>query len=347
MPFNLAHASRAWIALLITLLIGAIVVVVRKPAATAPVRARDASAPRRVACLGRIEPEDGVIVLSARSLMGQPSIVAELRVREGDRVSAGQVIAILNSHDQLQAAWREAESRVLLARKQLAQVEAGAKKGDLAAQQAEVARLEAELANADVEWRRFNGLYADRLVTQSDLDLRRTRLESARQMVQQARQRLDSLAEVRQTDLDAARAAVAAAEASAERAHAEFEPSTIRSPVAGLVLKIRAWPGEEIGSNGIVELGKTEKMYVIAEVPESDLAGLKLGDPARVTGDSLPAPLDGVVEQIGYKVDQSRITITNPAAYVDSRVVQVKIRLREASRAERLIHAQVSVLTNP
>src|SRR5436190_19329612 len=48
--------------------------------------------PTGVACLGHIEPEDGTIRLGARSLSGQPSIVSELRVREGDVVRTGQVI---------------------------------------------------------------------------------------------------------------------------------------------------------------------------------------------------------------------------------------------------------------
>jgi len=48
--------------------------------------AAPAASPRAVACLGRIEPEDGVRVIGARSLSGQPSLVGEVEVREGDFV---------------------------------------------------------------------------------------------------------------------------------------------------------------------------------------------------------------------------------------------------------------------
>ena len=347
MPLRLPAKGHLWIAVAATLaLAGVVALATRKPAATVP-PARDAGDRRRVACLGHIEPEDGVVVLAARSLMGQPSIVADLRVREGDSVSAGQIVAILNSHDQLEAAWREAEARVVLAQRQLAQVEAGARSGDLAAQEADVARLQAELTNAEAEHRRFAALYEQKVIAQAELDASRTKVEAARQMVQQARNRLNSLGEIRKTDLAAAHAAIEAAAAAARRARAEYEPSIVRSPIAGRVIKIHAWPGEEIGAEGIAELGKTERMYVIAEVPENDVPLLNVGDPARISGDSLPATLDGAVEQIGFKVGQTRVVTTDPAAYVDARVVQVKVRLRDAARAERLIHAQVSVVMNP
>jgi HlyD family secretion protein len=314
------------------------------PADPSP-RGTDAS--RRVSCLGHIEPENGVVVLSARSLMGQPSIVSALRVGEGDAVATGQVVAILNSHDQLEAAWREAEAHVALTERQLAQVEAGARSGDLAAQEAEVARLEAELAYAENEQRRFTELSEARAVAPSELDAKRTRVVTLRQMVQQAKNRLTSLSEVRKTDVDSARAAVTAARAAARRARAEYEPSVVRSPMTGHVIKIRAWPGEEIGPNGLMELGQTDRMYVFAEVPEQHIAAIRPGDPARITGDPVPAPLDGRVDHIGSVVGRGQVVTTDPAAFVDTRVVQVKIRLSDSAQASRLIHAQVSVVINP
>jgi HlyD family secretion protein len=311
-------------------------------------RAAAIAAPARgVAALGHIEPEDGVVVVAARSLTGQPSILAELKVKEGDLVRAGDLVGVLNSRDQLEAAWREADARVVLAKKQLAQIEAGARPGDLEAQRAEVARAEAELANAETEYARFERLYQSQAAAQAELDARRTRLDTARQAVRQAKARLGSLAEIRTTDVDAARAAVAAAAAAANRARAEYEPSVIRAPIGGRVLTIHAWPGEEIGPKGVLELAKTDRMYAIAEVAESDLARVKVGDRAIVTGDALAEPLDGVVEHIGWKVAQSQVLATDPAAFVDARTVDVKVRLGDATRAERLIHAQVRVVTRP
>ena len=54
--------------------------------------------PAGVACLGHLIPGEGVIEIGAPySVGGGPSVVAELRVRRGDRVQAGQIIAVIES----------------------------------------------------------------------------------------------------------------------------------------------------------------------------------------------------------------------------------------------------------
>ena len=183
-----------------------------------------------VVSLGRIEPEDGIITLSARSLMGQPSLVSELRVKEGDYVQRGQVLAILDSSAQLEGAWREAEGRLGLAQTQLEQVEAGAKTGDLAAQKAEIERTKAELANAENEQHRNQALYEENILSATAYDAGRLRVERDRQLLNEATQRYQSLAEVRPTDVKAASANMLAAKLGAARTKAEYEASIIRSP---------------------------------------------------------------------------------------------------------------------
>jgi len=314
-----------------------------RPGAAAPEAPE--TAPAGVACLGRIEPDEGVIVLAARSLTGQPSIVARVLVAEGDAVRSGQIVAILNSQPQLEAALREAASHVGLAKARLAQVESGAHPGDVLAEEAEIGRLESERANAEAEFRRFASLYEGGVASITDTDLRRTRLETATQLVLAAKARLRSLTEVRTTDVDAARAAVAAAVAAEQRARAELEPASVRAPADGTVLKVHARAGEEVGVEGILELGRTDRMYVIAEVPESDVARVKRGDVVTIMGDALQESMQGAVEQIGARVMQSRILNTDPASFVDARIVEVKIRLHDSGRAAGLIHARVRVVT--
>src|SRR5437764_11886714 len=106
------------------------------------------SAPASVACLGHLEPGDGVVHVSAPYYSGRPSLVKELRVREGDQVRAGQIIAILDGRDNLQAAVAQSEARVAVAKSRVAQAKAGPKSADIAALKAEIERLEATLENA-------------------------------------------------------------------------------------------------------------------------------------------------------------------------------------------------------
>jgi len=98
-------------------------------------------------------------------------------VQEGDRVEAGQILAVLDHRDTLEATLASAKEQVRIAQARLAQVKAGAKTGELQAQRAQISRLEAEKAgliatqqatiqrleaevqNARLEYYRYQSLY--------------------------------------------------------------------------------------------------------------------------------------------------------------------------------------------
>lgn len=301
----------------------------------------DASA---IGCLGRIEPGDGVVRLGARSLSGQPSIVANLLVREREDVKAGQTLAELDSTEQLRATYLLGQSRVEVARRRLEQVQAGAKPSDLAAQRAEVDRLTVELENARKELRRYEALDTGRAVTESRLDGVRLRVESLTRLLQQAKDRLAGLSEVRPVDVAVARAEVEASLREVARAEAEYQASIVRSPIDGRVIKIHTWPGEEVGPEGVMELARVDPMYVLAEVAESDMARVRAGQRARITGNGLPAPLTGTVESVGLRVSQNSVMQISPAQFTDARIVEAKVRLDDGQAVSNLIHFRVSVV---
>jgi HlyD family secretion protein len=288
-----------------------------------------------------------MIRVSARSLSGQPSLIRELRVKEGDAVKQGQILAVLDSREQLEAVLRQAEARVKVAQARLAQVKVGAKAADVEGQRSEIARLEAELSNATAEYARYQTLRQKEVVSASVLDAKRTRVETTTQALQQARDRLKSLSEVRQVDVDLAAVEVEAANSDVQRARAEYEATSVRSPINGRVVTIYAHPGEEVGTRGLAELAKTDQMYVIAEVFESDVARLKTGQRATITSESFAGEIYGVVEQIGLKVAKNELLQTDPAAFMDSRVVEVKIRLDDSKKVATLIHGKVNLLIKP
>jgi len=270
-----------------------------------------------------------------------------VEVREGDSVRVQQVLALLNSKDELEAVLRQAQANVELARKRLAQVRAGAKAGDIAAQKAEIARIQVELENAQVEYARTQALYDEKVGSKSALDLRRVEVESKERLLEQATEKLRSLSEVRDTDVNVVEADVAVAVAQEQRARAEYEASIVRAPISGQVIKIHAWPGEEVGPKGIMELGHTDRMYVIAEVPDTQIGFVQPGYHAVVTSDGLPVQLYGTVQRIGSEVGKNELLYTDVAALSDARVVEVKILLDNGKSAASLIHAQARVLIRP
>ena len=170
---------------------GALISVFMKP--NTPPKAQANMTPQPpvgVSSLGRIQPEDGTVTVGARSLAGQPSLVSKLSVKEGDYIKVGQIIAILDSLPQLEAALRQAEARAKVADARLKQVMVGAKSADVAAQQAEIARLEIELSNARTTYARTESLFKNVAATRPALDQDQLAVETITQRVVEAKERL-------------------------------------------------------------------------------------------------------------------------------------------------------------
>jgi HlyD family secretion protein len=297
-----------------------------------------------IGCLGRIEAGEGIIRIATRGLGGQ-GIVKRLNVKQGDIVKTGQVLAELDSKEQLEATVRQAAAGIAVARQRLVQAQAGAKPSDIAAQQAEVERLQTELDNAQKEQQRYAALGNN--VTASELDRLRLRVETTTRALTSAKQRLASLSEVRPVDVDLARAQVEEAVRNEARARAEYQSSVIYSPMDGRVVKIDTSPGEAVGADGLLEMAPLEPMYAIAEVAESDIHRVKVGQRATVKGDGLKNPIQGTVERVGVKVLQNQLMRVDPATFSDARVVEVWIKLDDSQSVADFIHMRVDVVIQP
>ena len=318
-----------------------------------------------VTALGRLEPDGETINLTAPTSV-QESRIDQLLVSEGDRVEAGDVIAILDNYNRLQAALQQAEEQVNIARAQLAQVQAGAQTGEIQAQQSEIARLqadqagnvstqratiarlEAEVQNAQTEYQRYESLYQRGAVSASERDSRQLTLTTAQRQLQearaaltriqtttdnqiaQARATLDRIEEVRPVDVATAQAEVDAAITSVAEAQADLDQASVRSPVAGQILEIHTRPGETVGNDGIAKLGQTEQMMVVAEVYQDDIARVEPGQSVSVASPAIPDTLNGTVERIGLQVEQQEVINEDPTENIDARVIEVHIRLDES-----------------
>ena len=180
-------------------------------------------------------------------------------------------------------------------------------------QRAEVQRLQAEVANAEWELARNQELFQKQSVSESDLRA----VELARDV----------------------------AVASLDLARAELELSTVRAPIDGQVLEIHAREGERVETaDGILEIGDTSTMYAIAEVYETDIGRVRVGQHAVVRSPALPQTLEGVVERIGLKIGKKDVLSTDPVADADARVVEVDIRLAEPELAAMFTNLRVDVV---
>jgi HlyD family secretion protein len=169
------------------------------------------------------------------------------------------------------------------------------------------------------------------LLTQAEAELRRAK-DLASGNVGAVSRREDTEATVR------------AGRAALDAARAELELALVRAPIAGRVLD-RA--GERVGPDGIVELGRTDEMFAVAEVYETDIGRVRTGQRAVVTSPALAAPQQGSVERIGLKIGRLDAVGADPIAKTDARVVEVEIRLDEPKAVAHLTNLQVEIEIAP
>ncbi len=319
-----------------------------------------------IAALGRLEPQGEITRLSApNSLEG--SRIEQLFIKEGDLVKTGQIVATLDSQTSRLAAWKQAQSKIITAQAQLVKVKEGAKSGDInaqkaniirlsaelnggvATQEAEIARIEADLRNAQSENDRYQKLYAEGGISKSESDSKQLRLETVQNQLtaaqaslgrlietvkaqqKEAQSTLNSVAEVRPVDIQVAQSEIQAAILAAEKAKADLDLTYIRSPIDGIVMETNVRAGEVVGTQGIASIGRTDQMYVTAEVYETDIGTVRVGQPVNVSSDALPYKLKGQVSQVGLQVKKQGIFDVNPLSNTDYKVVEVKVRLDPSS----------------
>ncbi len=336
---------------------------------------------KTVTALGRIEPEGEVIKLSA-AISGEGSRVAKILVQEGDMIKAGQVIAILDNSDRLQAELTEAKAEIRIIQSKIAQIQAGAKPGEITAQKAIIDRLaaesqgdidsqkaileklQAELLNAEAENKRYQKLYIEGAISASQKDSKNLNVEiakkslqaaqsqlkklelSSQQKIKEASATLNQISEVRKVDVEAAIAELNRANTVVKKATINLQQAYVKSPQNGQVFEIYTHPGELISNNGIADIGKTSQMYVVAEVYESDITKIMQGKQVRIVSDTFAQELQGKVERIGLQVRKQNLTNTDPSSNIDNRIVKVHIRLNKIStqQAAKFTNMQVKAI---
>ena len=137
--------------------------------------------------------------------------------------------------------------------------------------------------------------------------------------------------------------AIASMRESLRLAQTNLDQSVIRAPLAGRILDIQTRPGEMIGQRPILQMADVSHMQVIAEVYETDIRHVRLGQKAVATSRALPAPLTGKVVEIGSIVSQNNVQSLTASSSSAQRVIEVHIQLDDSAAAARLIHLQVDV----
>lgn len=341
-----------------------------------------------VVALGKLVPNGEIIKLSVAN--ADNSRVNKILVSEGEQVEKNQVIAVLQGFENRQRDLEDAEKEVELAQANLKQTRLGfTKKAELAAQRAHISRLKSQLSNEHAEnkaridfaksqlrlarltYDQNKLLQREGAVTQialnqskEQLDMAQANLnerqaqfnnnqETLKQQIIQEQENLAKLQEISPLDVQIAEIELEKAIIAVGKSKADLEDTQVKVPISGQILRINTQVGEQVNTEqGIVEIGRTDEMYAIAEVYETDISKVKVGQTALISSEygGFEGKLKGRVEYLSLQVGAQNIlgSSKKPTHDKNSRIVEVKIKINpeDNHKVASLTNMQVRVEIN-
>ena len=337
---------------------------------------KEAKQPPAVAALGRIEPSSEIINIGAGL---SPDRLESLFVARGDLVKKDQVLGYLGGYaeqiaqqDMYRAQLEEAKLRlkteIELNRSRIEAAEIHQRQIlevsplRIVAQKATIESLEAKLANDKDILNSHDSLFSRGIASRRLHEDQKAMVAQGEANIAASRARLAELQHQFEVDTVDAETRIKVARAQLERAQAEYPIAsleaqigaakarasrlTLYAPVDGRILNIKIKPGEDVSSGPVLTMGDTSLMRAVAEVYETDIARVRIGQVATITSRALPHPITGKVVRIGNMVFKNDVLNVDPAARADARVVEVWIDLEDATLTERLTNLTVDVVIN-
>jgi RND family efflux transporter MFP subunit len=244
-----------------------------------------------------------------------------LGVEEGNRVRAGQIIARLES-DDVAAARSQAASNLAVAHSSLEQAQA-------------------ELKDALLSYERQKQLLIRGVVAKASYDAAEARYSRA------------------EAGVAGAEASIQASQAALKAADVALDYTIIRAPFDAIVLTKNADIGDIVTPIGasfnskasVVTIADFDSLQVEADVPESNLGQIKVGQPCEIQLDALPgARLAGAIHMIVPTADRSKATVMVKVRFItkDSRILpEMNAKVAFLSRPVNTTEQKPRVTVNP
>lgn len=249
-----------------------------------------------IGALGRIEPRSRVIKVS-HNAGPESARVEQLFFQEADRVKSGDKLAVLSDHSK--------------------------KKAEVEAARARVKSLEAQRIVEQIaltfnkkEHLRYQSLEQESAASASLADTKRLAFKQS------------------EANLKRLTAEIANAQAEQKVSEAELENTLIYAPISGTILKIHTWPTERIGDNGLLEIADLTQLDVVAEVYETDLLRVQVGQKGCINASGFKRSYHAQVRELGFLVRKNDLNDTDPLADRDNRIIEVRLTLEPEAVTE-------------
>jgi HlyD family secretion protein len=240
--------------------------------------------------------------------------VLEVKVREGDRVKAGDLLVTLDLGETTLSVERDRDA-LGSAEARLEDLKAGSRSQEVASAEADLADKRAAVDFARKEVARQESLMAKKVGIPRDLDRAKTELARAQATLKVSGERLALAREgSRRYQTEQARSDVKRARTVVKQSETVAREAEIRAPADGVILHRMAEPGLLLaGGQVAVTMAFADRLYVRAFIPEAKLGRVKQGQPAEVSVDSFPG-----------KFFPARVTEISPDAEFTPKAVETR-----------------------
>lgn len=231
--------------------------------------------------------------------------LAELTVKQGDRVKAGQVVARIARPD-LEAQLLRDEAALVKAGVQQSDLEKGARSQELQEARANLAAAQAVFSKAKTDLDRYRALYRDGAISAQQLDAAQSGYDVAYNSLVAAQSRLSIVEEGNRPDvIEAQRLEVKRAQAIVDASKALVADTVVTSPIDGLVLTKNFENGEYINpGSAIATVGDMGDCWVKVYISSTQLGLISVGQQVAVKVDSFPGKeFTGSIKEISQTAE--------------------------------------------
>jgi membrane fusion protein (multidrug efflux system) len=271
--------------------------------------------------------------------------VATIAVDDNQEVKAGDLLVQLDDREQ-KAKLAQAEADYAAAVAMAGQKgHPGQADAQLAAARAQVAQAEANATRAHSDAERYRALAARNVVSKQQLDAAVANDQATAAALDAARKQVLAA----EAALAGADARVQAAKAVRDQAALTLSYTRISAPVGGVVAKTTVDPGQYVqGGQSVLAVVPTRDLYVTANLKETEIEHVRVGDDVRISVDAYPGhPVHGVVDSFSPATGASFSLLPPDNATGNyTHVVQhipVRIRLTDRGAPERPLRRGMSV----
>ena len=307
----------------------------------------------KISATGVVEPNFQVEVKSKAS--GE---VLKFKYEEGDRVKKGQLLLQLDKSDEIRSVARSkadlASATAKLNKAKTALLSQETKyQTTLKISQSQVQEAEANLEESENKLKRQEDLFQKKFASRETLQEAQTafkvnqeNLIQARSNVQAAKDTIHDV-EVKKHEINLARADVQRAKISLAEAKERLDETEIFAPISGVLIEKFVEQGQIIssgisnvsGGTTLANLADLSRLFIIADVDETDIGSVQIGQQVKITADAYPG-----------KAFPGKVKRISPRGQVENSITifKVKIEIQGDGRniLKPMMTANVDIISN-